>query len=130
MAIRKADWNAVKTSLCHSGGMHEDFDLAIHLTRKDKLVVFDESLVASLSYRRSESNWREFASYVMLAPQTYALHGLKSRKHMYPVCALVLTCYWPLKIMHRGYDQAAGQFNWRNMFIPEADRVNPATFVD
>jgi hypothetical protein len=37
----------------------------------------------------------------------------------------------PLKLLHRGYDDASAGFSWRQLLVdaPIA-RVNPATFVD
>ncbi len=111
--------------------MHEDFDLTVHITRGSGTVVFDEQLVASLGYRQAEANFREYMLYVLLSPQTYARHGLASHRRMYPVVALALIGYLPLKLLHRGYDTGTESFSWTSLFAATAkSRVNPATYVD
>jgi glycosyltransferase involved in cell wall biosynthesis len=131
MAIRRSAWQTVRHQLCRTAGLHEDYDVAIHLTRFGKLVTFDERLVAAIDCRQVETNLWSFISYVWLSPKTYALHRLQSRRHMYPIVGLVLLCYLPLKLLHRGYDDASAGFSWRQLLVdaPIA-RVNPATFVD
>lgn len=131
MAVRRSVWQAVRADMCHASGMHEDFDLTVHASRRGYKVVFDELLVASLAYRQAEASFAEFARYVRLSPKTYALHGLSSHRYMYPVVWLALLGYLPLKLLHRGYDAETRQFSWQSAFsLPGQPRVNPATFVD
>lgn len=131
MAIRRDAWLQARQYVCGYGGLHEDFDLAIHLNWLDCKVGFDEHLVASIGFRQTEQPWREFARYALLSPRTYAKHGLKSQRHMYPVVLLAVCAYLPLRLLHRGYDAASGTFSWRAAFAaPAAARVNPATYVD
>lgn len=130
MAIRRKIWHDVRQHVCREGGMHEDLDLSVHTNARGYKVVFDDSLVAGLGYRQAESTFGKFIKYIMLSPKTYALHGLKSRRHMYPVCALAIICHLPLKILHRGYDPETDKFSWSAVFGVAEQRVNPATFVD
>ncbi len=131
MAMRREAWLASRSEMCCSGGLHEDFDLAIHLNRAGHTVKFDESLQASIGFRQTEGSWREFARYVLANPHTYARHGLKSRRHMYPVAALAIAFYVPLWILHHGYDAGRDKFSWRTLAVSNAiRRVNPVTFVD
>ena len=131
MAVRASAWRTVRQSVCRRAGLHEDYDIAIHLQQAGWVNRFDERLVAAIDCRRVEASLPEFFSYVWLSPKTYALHRLKSRFHMYPVVTLVLLCYLPLKMLHKGYDVQAARFSWRQLFIePPIARVNPATFVD
>jgi hypothetical protein len=55
---------------------------------------------------------------------------LRGGRHMYPLVALALTFYLPLRIMYRGYDAATGRFSWRRVMRVSAERVNPATYGD
>ena len=131
MALRHSSWQAVRPQLCRRGGMHEDHDLAIHLTETGHRVTFDERLEAAIDCRRIEASWPEFCHYAWLSPKTYALHELRSRRHMYPVVAFVIACYPLLRFLHRGYDSRTARFSWRQLLTPiESPRVNPATFVD
>lgn len=131
MAIRRSAWKVVSGSLCRRGNMHEDYDLAIHLAGAGHKVSFDESLRTLIDCRRLESSWLEFCRYSWLSPHTYALHNLSSRRHMYPIVLLVILCYWPLKLLYRGFDGSTERFSWRKLFAaPVPARVNPATFVE
>ena len=131
MALRRSSWRSVRSRVCLKSGLHEDFDLAIHLTKAGKMVRFDESLRAIVCNRRIESSLPDFYCYVMLAPRTYAKHGLKSGRYMYSAVVLSLISFWLLKLLYRGYDSETGRFYWRSMFTAsQVVRVNPATFVE
>lgn len=132
MAIRRSAWLRVRESTCLRGGLHEDYDLAIHAHERGAKVVFDERLQATTTLRRFDMKTREFWHYVWLNPHTYALHGRKSQRHMYPAMALLVMFYWLLKALHRGYDVETMHFSWQRLLgeEPVQARVNPATFVD
>ncbi len=131
LAVRRSAWRAVRSHLCHQADMHEDYDLAIHLAELNYRVAFNENLEAAIGFRQAEASWRAFCVYAWLSPKTYALHQLKSRRHMYPVVALVIVCYPILKVLHKGFDAETSSFSWRQLFAEAAPaRVNPATFVD
>ncbi|MGC1176487.1 MAG: glycosyltransferase family 2 protein [Candidatus Saccharimonadales bacterium] len=131
LALRRSAWQQVKRHLCRVGGMHEDYDLAIHLAARHYKITFDERMEAMIDSRRLRSSWRDFRAYAWLSPQTYAQHHLKSRRHMYPVVALVIICYLPLKLLHRGFNAETKRFSWYQLLTSTASvRVNPATFVD
>lgn len=131
MAMSRSAWEAVRNHVCKASGLHEDFDLAVHLTRQDKRVMFWEPLTVGIGFRQTDSSWKEFARYALISPRTYARHGLTSQRCMYPVVMLAVTCYVPLRILHRGYDGRTGRFSFRHWLRNVAPaRVNPATFVD
>jgi glycosyltransferase involved in cell wall biosynthesis len=130
MAIRRTVWRSVRSQVCRAGGMHEDFDLAIHTNQNGHRVVFDKSLVATIGARQLESSFESYTKYILLSPRTYGIHGLISRRYMYPVCALALVCYIPLKILHRGYDKEKARFSIASLFELSESRVNPATYGD
>lgn len=131
MAIRRTAWLRTQRHVCTQGGIHEDFDLAIHAQETGARVAFDSSLHAFISLRRFDGSFPSFIRYALLNPRTYALHGRRSQKHMYPVIALVLLGYSPIKLLYRGYNEETGKFSlFRALFLPSQNRVNPATFVD
>lgn len=131
MAIRRSVWQAVRADTCNAQGMHEDFDLAIHTQDHGFRVAFDTRLKASVSLRRIDASFADFWPYARQNPRTYRLHGLRSQRHMYPAIALVLAFYWPLKLLHRGYNPQTGEFSWYQALSPSSNiRVNPALFVD
>lgn len=131
MAIRRLAWLDARSAMCQDGGLHEDFDLAIHAEETGARVVFDSRLQAAVSLRRVDVSWRDFLEYVLINPRTYARHGRTSQRHMYPALGLVASFYWLIKLMHRGYDAKLMCFSWRKLLSPvENIRPNPATFVD
>jgi glycosyltransferase involved in cell wall biosynthesis len=119
MAVRTSAWRACRKDMCRVGGLHEDFDLAIHLAQAGRRVVFDETLVAGITARCIDDSIVEFWSYVLLSPGTYKHHDLKSRKYMYLAVGLALLFHLPLRALYRTYNDTSGY-----------SRVNPATFVD
>lgn len=131
MALRAEVWRDIKADVCRKAGMHEDFDLAIHANGHGHLVQFDERLAAGIGYRQPGTSYRNFCSYVWLSPKTYALHGLKSRRHMYPIVALLFAAYPFIRLLCRGYDAQTESFSLMLAFRSKTiARVNPATFVD
>ena len=131
MAVRASMWRDVRNEVCEQSGMHEDFDIGIHIIRKDGQLCFDESMIATIGFRQGASALNDFAHYVLLSPRTYKLHGLTSQKHMYPVVYLAILFYLPLRFAHLSYDAKKGGFSWRALMAGQSSaRVNPATFVD
>ncbi|MEK7594905.1 MAG: glycosyltransferase family A protein [Patescibacteria group bacterium] len=131
MAIRRSAWNRVKPVLCNQGGLHEDFDIAIHLQEIGGYVTFDERLEAQVSSRRIDTSFLDFMSYAWASPKTYAKHHIRSRWHMYTPLLLCAVGYLPARIMHRGYDPKSESFTWSRVFAPSGtiQRVDPTTNV-
>jgi glycosyltransferase involved in cell wall biosynthesis len=117
MALRTSAWRAIRHHLCLHRGMHEDFDLAIHLSEAGHTVRFDERLPASISARCVDDSFRSFWSYALLNPGTYAQHEVSEGRHMYPIVIFALAFHLPLRLLYRAVNQSY-------------QRVNPATFVD
>lgn len=130
MAIRRSAWKAARASTCLRGGLHEDFDLAIHAYDHALNVAFDPRLKAAVSLRRVDVTITEFWDYVLLSPQTYKQHGRTVQRAMYPALVLSVGSFWLLKIIHRAYDPALGRMSARKLFQDTYTRVNPATYVD
>jgi len=131
MAIRRTAWEKVRSHLCSSGGMHEDFDLAIHLHEVGCNVTFDRSLWAAVSLRRFNTHVNDYWEYVWLSPKTYSMHGRHSQRRMYPVVLLVVSLYGVIQLLYRCYNPRNGSVSLGNVWLPRAPlRVNPATFVD
>lgn len=131
MAVRRSAWYRVRSSVCQHGGLHEDFDLAIHLAAQGALVVFRPQLQAAVSLRRFNISFVDYWQYVWLSPQTYRQHGLHSQRRMYPVVALVVASYFVIRLLYRSYDPATGRLSLMTALNEDRIlRVNPATFVD
>ena len=131
MALRREAWRQVRPALCQRGGMHEDYDIAIHLQELGGVVAFDERLRASVSSRRIDVGYWDFMKYVWVSPRTYAQHGIRGRRHMYGVVAVCAVGYLPARLLHRGYDPLQDKFSWSQLLTakPVIARVDPTVHV-
>ncbi|GAC1502141.1 MAG: glycosyltransferase family 2 protein [Candidatus Saccharimonadales bacterium] len=131
MALKRSAWQSVSPILCNIGGIHEDFDLAIHLQEIGFKIQFVESIIASVSSRRIDTNFIDFMKYVLVSPSTYAKHGVKARWHMYVVVGACGLGYLPARIMHVGYDSSTDRFSFYKLLFskPISSRVDPTINV-
>lgn len=131
MAMRREAWQRVRPHLCHQAGLHEDYDIAIHLQEIGGKVTFDERLRAEVSSRRIDVSYTDFIRYVMVSPRTYAQHGVRERWHMYSVVTVCAIGYLPARILHRGYNIEKNGFSWSQLFSGDArpQRVDPTAHV-
>ena len=61
MALKKSAWIKVKNDIClDDKQVHEDIDLAIHISKQGGKILFDNSLVIATSGRRIASNPKSF----------------------------------------------------------------------
>ncbi len=111
MAMRRHAWEQVKSGLCQTGGIHEDFDIAIHLQKAGGRVVFSDRMQAQVSSRRIDVGYLNFMRYALVSPNTYARHNISARWHMYEVVAVCAIGYLPARLLHRGYDEATDSFS-------------------
>jgi len=131
MAMRRSAWRKTRNNVCLKHGLHEDFDLAIHAHDAGAQIAFNQSLVAEVSLRRFNTLFKDYYEYVLLSPRTYALHGRKSQRHMYPVVSLVIIFYWLIKLVYRAYDPQTDKLSLRRVISDLTPaRVNPATYGD
>jgi glycosyltransferase involved in cell wall biosynthesis len=120
MALRASAWRLVRPRLCQRGNMHEDFDLAIHLSQLGFNVRFSESLQAAISARPLNDTLANFRAYSLLSPATYAQHREPAGRYMYPIALLGVIFHVPLRALYRGANGLSDSYQ----------RVNPTTFVD
>lgn len=129
MAVRKSDWLEVRSQLCTSSLLHEDFDLGIHLEQRGLNVIYDPSLLAGVSSRRVDTGFLDFVNYSLVSPKTYSAHGLRSGRHMYPVLFICWAAYLPARLIYRSYDHQTGEFSLGKLFTAANSRVDPTTNV-
>ncbi len=131
MALRTSAWWASRDLMCNRGGMHEDFDLSIHLREAGFSTVFNRTLRADVALRQVGGTWSSFAQYVLLSPGTYAQHNRLRRVFMYPVIGTALMFYPILRMLYLGYDEQKDGFSVRVWLrATGGSRVNPATYVE
>lgn len=126
MAIRRSDWASITTDTCIASGIHEDFDLAIHLQQSKHKIMYAPTLKASICLRQVEHSWGEFTKYILYCSRTYATHGRIRRLWMYPALWLVIACYPMLRFSYKLHQGHASSRQQPSLGL----RVNPATFVD
>jgi glycosyltransferase involved in cell wall biosynthesis len=130
MALRRSAWLKVRSRLCHQRGLHEDFDLGIHLQELGYKVIYEPALVAGVSARRINSGLFAYMRYTLVSPHTYARHSIKARRHMYPVIAVCWACWLPGHLLNKAYDPATKSFSINQLFLSTVNsRVNPAFHV-
>jgi glycosyltransferase involved in cell wall biosynthesis len=125
MAVRRRDWLRVRSRLCSGHRLHEDFDLGIHLQQHGLAVAYDDQLLAGVSSRRVDSRFVPFVRYTLVSPRTYALHGLRSRYHMYPMLFICWACHLPARLMYRAYNPKTQSYSLSQLFSVGSGRVDP-----
>lgn len=126
MAIRSTAWQQVRRDTCSHSGMHEDLDLAAHLSLDGQKVRYSPGLVSGVSGRCVDTGFIDFARYLLSMPSTYRTHRLWQRVHFYPVMLFVAACYLILRAGYRGFDDTTGTFRWRQIFtLAPTGRTNP-----
>jgi glycosyltransferase involved in cell wall biosynthesis len=123
MAVRRNAWEMVRAKLCPTRDIHEDFDIAIHLQQQNMRVVYDKNLVAGLSARCVDVDFRFFLSYLFMNSRSYAVHRISKYKRMYPVIFLVVLLFFPARVFFRARDPLTGRFSFSTLFGKRG--VNP-----
>jgi glycosyltransferase involved in cell wall biosynthesis len=75
MAITRVQWQAVRSDVCVRTDIHEDLDLAIHLSRAGFKVHYDTSIKTNAQLKRVRSNRHELWEYLQWWPRTLRVHG-------------------------------------------------------
>ena len=129
MAMRRSAWRKVRAELCAEAGLHEDFDLGIHLSQAGYDVRYAEELVAGVSSRRVDTNFAGYVRYGLASPKTYKHHRLRERFYMYPVLMLCWATYLPCRLAYRAYDSDQQRFSLEKLLSVVAARIDPTTNI-
>lgn len=131
MAVRRSAWKNVQHTVCAFQGIHEDFDLSVHLSQAGYTNTFQPSLRASVVLRQATGSWGQFARYIITCPATYIKHRRLAGIHILAVALVVIAAYPVLHVLHAGYDSSTGRFSLEKLLGEKpATRVNPAIFVE
>lgn len=75
MAIRKRVWEKVRDQVCmDEEQIHEDIDLALHISDAGGTIVFDPDIISATSGRRVHSSFPSLARYLAKWPGTKSYH--------------------------------------------------------
>lgn len=112
MAIRATVWQDIRDHVCRDEAdeMHEDIDLAIHLSQRGHRVAYGPKMVAGMSARRLENKPKEYYSYVGRWDRTYDNHGIMNPALRAPmvIFASVYPVFHAVR-MQRARREAAGR---------------------
>ncbi len=125
MALTKSAWQEVSDYLCDRRDIHEDIDIAIHMDRLGKKILFDKNLVAYTSSRRLDDPVKEFYKYLGVYKNTYNIHEIYSPA-ITMTSAVVFAGRFGVNLVRRGYDSDQKKFSIKK-FIDNTDepRVHP-----
>ena len=129
MALRKTAWQRIQHDVCYQNGVHEDYDIGLHLQQYGFTVVFNEALKVGVSCRRINVSYLEFMRYTWASPRTYVQHHAGYQLVWYLVVGMAAFTYLPWHIMHRGYDPQKRRFTLRQLLENTSSRVDPTTNV-
>lgn len=131
MAIRRSVWRAVEEHVCHKRHLHEDQDLAVHLSKLGyKNVAFTTQLKVSISPRQAGAGPRQFMRYVWSNSQVYTQHHMISRRYINRIALFVSCLYIPIHLLYRGYNPATGRFSFVYLLTKTMPvRVSPVSEI-
>jgi glycosyltransferase involved in cell wall biosynthesis len=104
MALRRQAWLNVRSKTCRNNSLHEDLDLAIHLTNAGYKLIFDEDLCTGVSIRAIKTNFISFFKYLWMNPHTYGSHQAPQKRIFYPFVFILLLNYLPIRVGLRFID--------------------------
>lgn len=96
MALTRRQWQAVRTAVCRQKGLHEDLDMAIHLSRRGFKIYYDRNFKIAANLKRVRSRRRELWDYLQWWPRTLRRHGRRSWWLAWLFGALLLYMLTPL----------------------------------
>lgn len=114
MAIKKKVWLRISDGLCKEHNIHEDVDIALHLTDKDLEIFYDEKMVVGTSARRIDDPPARFFEYMQKFSNTYKKHNLSPVAARVPM-AIYLWFYPGLKLVRFFYDSDKKKFTLEKM---------------
>lgn len=129
MALRRTAWRGVRTGLCAQAGIHEDFDLGIHLQQAGHRVSYAKTLVAGVSSRRVDTSFMAYVKYCLVCPKTYKHHAIKAGLYLYPVLVLCWVTYLPGRFLYRAYDVERRSFSLQKLLSAGTPRIDPTSNV-
>jgi glycosyltransferase involved in cell wall biosynthesis len=109
MAIWRADWERVASSVHVRPDIHEDLDLAIHLKQLGVKICYDSKLKVRTQLRRVRTNRHELWDYLQWWPRTLRLHGKRSWIVCWLFGALLLYYVTPILNLAEALARAVGK---------------------
>lgn len=128
MALRATAWADVRSEVSTRRDIHEDFDLALWLTRKGHAIAQLSELWVDISPRRALTPPLEYTTYAAGGIVACREHGFTGRA-VWTRIWVAITLYWVSHAMiwlpYRAYDPAARRFSPRYLFTRLEPRISP-----
>jgi glycosyltransferase involved in cell wall biosynthesis len=124
MAIRASVWKAYKNDFCTRKDVHEDLDLAIHLSKANVLIAYRPSMVAGMSARRYDDNPKDFYRYMSFYKTTFKKHNIDTNTPKFAMATFIFG-YFLLKPFRLLYDPKTTRFSLKQLFIFKKARKHP-----
>lgn len=124
MAITRKAWQQVQNKLCNRRDIHEDSDIAIHLYKQGKKILYDSKLRAGMSSRRLDDSLKDFIKYEKTMSHSYEVHGMRPIGAPIARTGLMFgyVMLWPLR---RSYNQKTKKRTLQNLVAGNEARKNP-----
>lgn len=131
MAMTRKAWLATKDSLCARAGLHEDFDIAIHMHAAGFRAAYAPELKAHATLRQAGNRFPEYAKYVLSYAESYRQHGRTRAAWLYVSAINAMLAYPLIHAAYLGYDEHKDGFSLVRLFgRHKPSRVNPTSFID
>jgi glycosyltransferase involved in cell wall biosynthesis len=111
MAIRRTSWEQVRAHVCHERRLHEDLDLAAHMSALKQNVVFTTTMWATISPRQAAASPYNFLQYVWANTAVCKEHNMASLRYFNQVALAVSCLYLPIHLLYKGYDPQRQRFS-------------------
>lgn len=124
MAIRRSIWEAYRDDFCTDKDIHEDLDLAIHLSQANIPIAYRPLMVAGMSARRYDDKPKDFYRYVSFHKTSFEKHGIDSNTPKVAIASYIAG-YFILKPFRWLYDPENETYSAKQLLKPKKPRKNP-----
>lgn len=124
MAIRRSAWRQYRDEFCTRKDIHEDLDLAIHLSEADEVIAYRPNMVVGMSARRYDDTPKDFYRYMSFYKSSFKEHGIETNTAKFAVATFIFG-YFLLKPLRWLYDPEADRFSVRQLMNPKKGRKHP-----
>ncbi|MDR2508729.1 MAG: glycosyltransferase [Candidatus Ancillula sp.] len=105
MAIRQKAWASIGREFCldKEDVLHEDIDISIHFAEHSYKVVYVQQMIAGMSARRIEDNFKDFKAYQQRMITTFEKHDMPATIGAKMSKVIFLVVWYPLHALRKPY---------------------------
>lgn len=124
MAVRRSIWEAYRDDFCLRKDVHEDLDMAIHLSLANVKIAYRPKMVVGMSARRYDDTPKDFYRYISFYKTSFEKHGIASNTPNFAMATFIFG-YFLLKPFRWLYDPEKERFSPKQLFSPKKARKHP-----